>query len=157
VFAEVANLEVDAQASNLLGKRVDTFAAGADIHARVVPQGVRNNEYRPGALAPEMPVLLAGCRADRVQRSQDLSARAAAVVDVTRNLIALEVEDAFYRWEEAAAQVGPAREAAESGTKLADQLETTNRNEPTKVKLDEVISARVLAATARQQYNEYLY
>jgi hypothetical protein len=157
LFAEVAALEVDAQASNLLSKRADTFAAGADIHSRPIPPAVRDNEYRPGALPPEYPALLAGCRADRVHRSESLSARAGAVVDVTRNIVALEIEDAYYRWEEAAAQVGPAREAAEAGTSLANQLEVTHRNEPTKVKIDEVITARVLASTARQQYNEFLY
>jgi outer membrane protein TolC len=91
-----------------------------------------------------------------MQHAQDLSARAAAAVEATRNLIALEAADAFLRWEQAAEQVRQARAAAEEGDKLADEL-GKDFAAGLKVKIDEVLTARVLAAQARSQYNEYLY
>jgi outer membrane protein TolC len=156
VFAEIAHLEVDAQATSC-GLRHETFAAGGDIHARQVPPEVRNGEYRPGAVPPEMPTLLAGSKAERVQRASDLSARADAVVEVTRNLIALDAADAFLRWEEAAGEAAKAREGADAADQMAVDLAAAHRANPEKVRLEEVITAWVLVGTARGQYNEYLY
>jgi hypothetical protein len=135
---------------------MQTFAAGSDLHARQVPQGAHNSEYRPGAVAPEMPAMLAGSRPERMKHAQDLRARAEAVAETTRNLIALEAEDAFLRWEEASQQAGQAREAAETGDKLAEGL-TRDFAAQLKVKVEDVVSARVLASQARSQYNEYVY
>ena len=59
--AEVTDLEVAAQDKSFM-PRVTTFAFGADIHAHPVPQGISNNEYRPGATGLEMPPSLAGPR-----------------------------------------------------------------------------------------------
>ena len=122
----------------------------------VVPQGVQNSEYRPGAVPPEMPTLLAGSRADRVKRAQSFNARAQAVAETTRNLIVLEAEDAFLRWEEAALQIQDAREAADAGDKLADDV-SKDFTAGLRVKVEDVINSRVLASQARSQYNEYLY
>jgi TP901-1 family phage major tail protein len=135
---------------------VQTFAAGSDLHARPVPPEVRNTEYRPGAVPPEMPGLLVGSRAERVRHAETLSGRAGAVVEVTRGLIALEAADAFLRWEEAAQQARQARKAAEAGDKLADEL-SKDFAAGLKVKVEEVVTARVLASEARAQYNEALY
>jgi outer membrane protein TolC len=155
LFAQIACLEIDAQGSGMHLK-METFAAGGDIHARQVPQEVRNGEYRPGALPPEMPTLLVGTRAERMRRASSLSARASAVVADVRNLVALEAEDAFLRWEEAAGEIAKGREAADTADQLADDL-TKDFTTGQKVKLDEVISARVLAAQMRAQYVEYQY
>jgi outer membrane protein TolC len=155
VFAEVACLEVEAQSLSVL-KRVETFASASDIHARQIPQGSSDADYRPGGLPPEMPPLLVGCRADRVQRGQSLAGRAAAVVEVTRNLIALQAEDAFLRWEEAATQTTLAREAAEAGSQLAGELDKDFRA-GLKVRVEELVNAWVLASQARAQYHEFLY
>jgi outer membrane protein TolC len=155
VFAQVTCLEVQAQASSS-HKRLETFAAGSDIHAQQVPQEVRDNEYRPGATPPEMPTMMAGPRAERVEHAKSLHARAQAVVEVTRNLITLEAEDAYLRWEEAANEVREAREAAQTGEKLANDL-SKDFAAGLKVRVDEVVNARVLAAQAWAQYNEFLY
>ncbi len=155
IFAEVAGLEVEAQGIGCR-RRKPTFAAGADIHAAQVPQGMSNTEYRPGAVPPEMPTLLIGTPPDRVQRACSLSARAGAVTEVTRNLIALEAEDAFLRWEEAAEQARAAREGAETGAKMADAL-SRDLTSGLRVRVEDVINANVLASQARSQYNEYLY
>jgi outer membrane protein TolC len=155
IFAQVACLEVEAQGTSLHLK-FETFAAGSDIHSTQVPQGFHDSEYRPGAMVPAMPTLLVGSRANRVKHAESLYARATAIVEVTHNLIALEAEDAFLRWEEAALQVPPARESADTADKVADDL-TRDYNANLKVRTEEVVTARVLAAQVRAQYNEYLY
>jgi outer membrane protein TolC len=155
VFTEVTCLEAQAQGLSC-HKRVSTFAAGSDIHARQVPQGVSDTEYRPGAVPPEMPTLLVGSRCERVQHARDLNARAAAVAEVTRNLVALEAEDAFLHWQEAAQAVPLAKQAAESGDQMANDL-TKDFIARLKVKVEDVVNARVLASQARSQYNEFLY
>jgi len=156
VFVDVTCLEVEAQGTCCMVKRMDTFAAATDIHALQVPQGVNNAEYRPGAVAPEMPVSLAGSRQERMKRALDFNVRASAGLSAARNLITLEAEDAFLRWEQAVRQVAEARDAADNGDKFAEDL-TKDFTARLKVKIEDVINARVLAAQTRGQYNEFLY
>jgi outer membrane protein TolC len=155
IFGEVTCLEVGAQGTSLL-KRKETFASAADIHATPVPQGFHDGEYRPGAVAPEMPGMLVGSRSERMARAEALHNRADSATEVARGLVALEAEDAYLRWEEASMQVPLARDGATAGDDLAEGL-TRDYNAGLKVKTDEVINARVLAAQARAQYNQYLY
>jgi outer membrane protein TolC len=155
ILAQVTSLEVDAQATSLL-QRMQTFAAVTDLHASLIPQGTSNTEYRPGAIPPEMPTHLAGTRPERMQRARTLSARAEAVVETTRNLIALEAEDAFLRWEEAEAAARQAKEAADAADKLANDL-SKDFAARQKVRVDEVLNTRVLASQARSQYYDYLH
>jgi hypothetical protein len=73
---------------------------------------------------------------------------------VTRNLVVLEAEEGFLRWQEASRQAREARQAAVDGDKMADSL---NKDFTTglKVRVEEVVNARVLASQARSQYNEF--
>jgi outer membrane protein TolC len=154
-LAEATNLEVDAQATSHRAK-MGTFAAGADIHSREVPPGIADGEYRPGAVAPEMPTLLAGSRSARVERARSFSARAAAVADKTRGLIALEAEDAYLRWEEASRKVPRTQSAATKANKLAvDQAKDYGTNG--KVKTEDLIAAQVFAAQVQSQHVESLF
>jgi outer membrane protein TolC len=155
IFADVTCLEVDAQGLSL-HKQVPTFASGSDIHANQVPQEFHNNEYRPGAVPPEMPDQLVGPRQDRMRRARDFHERATAVVEVTRNLIALEAEDAFLQWQERALQTPELKAAAEAADSAADELskQYTSR---LKVTVEEVVTARVLASTTRSTLNEATY
>jgi outer membrane protein TolC len=155
IFATVSALEVDAQRGNT-HQRVDTFASGADIHSQVVPAGEHNHDYRPAALAPNMPVMLVGPQCERVARASDLSAHADAALEKTRNLIVLETEDAFLRWEEASQKAQKANHATMTGKQLADGL-AKDFTAGLKVKVEEVINAHVLASQAQSQYNEFLY
>ena len=155
LFAQVVGLEVDAQATGHL-QQMQTFAAGSDIHSQQVPQGSNGTNYRPGASAPDMPTLLVGSRKERMKHALSLSARAASTAETTRNLIALEAEDAFLRWEETSTQTKQAREAAEAGEKAAEDLRK-DFAAGLKVRVEEVVTARVLASQARSEYNEYLY
>src|SRR5439155_15098205 len=155
LFAQVVCLEVEAQATTH-HLRMQTFAAGADIHATQVPQEVHNTEYRPGGVAPLMPAMLAGPRAARIKNAEILSARAEAMVETTRNLIILEAEDAFLRWEEASQQARQAQEAADTADKMAADL-NKDFTGGLKVRVDEVVNAQVLASQARSQYIDYLH
>ena len=155
IFAEAASLEVKAQRTSL-HTRTETFGAGSDIHSFLVPPGMMNSEFRPAGISPEMPAILVGLCHDRMKRAQSLALRAQAVTEATSNLIALEADDAFLRWEEAWRQIPKAREAADIGDKMADDL-GKDFAAGLKVRVEEVISARLLAAQARAQYNEYLY
>jgi outer membrane protein TolC len=155
LFADLTGLEVEAQGTTGHA-RLETFAAGGDIHSRPVPTGTHDTEYQPAAVGPEMPGLLVGSKGERMQRAHDLHVRAEGVVQETRDLIALEVEDAFLRWEVAGQQAARARDAADTGDRLAAQLRrgfTTGQ----RVKIEDVVNAHVLASQARSQYNQYLY
>jgi outer membrane protein TolC len=153
VFAEVACLEVKAQGLSCRN-RMQTFAAGSDIHSHPIPPEIRNAEYRPGGIPPGMPTFLAGTRAERMKHAQDLYQRGQAVVEATRNLIVLEAEDTFVRWQQALRQAREARQAADDADKVADSL-TRDFTTGLKVKVEDVVNARVLASQARSQYNQY--
>jgi outer membrane protein TolC len=155
LFAQVACLEIDAQLTSF-GQRMQTFAAGSDVHAVVVPQGSNATDYRPGAVPPLMPSLLVGSRSERVKHAEDLQVRAESAVDSTRNLIALEIDDAFSRWEEASGQARKAKEAADEGDKMAESLRKSF-TAGLKVKVEDVVTSRVLASQARSEYNEFLF
>jgi outer membrane protein TolC len=153
--AQVTDLEVQAQAKSF-GPQVKTFAFGADIHANPVPQGMHNHEYRPGAVGLEMPPSLAGPRSSRVDHAQDLNARAAAAVDKARNLVALEAEAMYFKWEDASRRVSSGQTAEEAGTRLAK-----NTREgfvaAQRVKIEDLLMNEALATQAVASYNEALY
>jgi outer membrane protein TolC len=155
VFADVASLEVEAQSASH-HKRMETFAAGTDIHSTPIPQGTHGTDYRPSAIPPEMPTLLAGPREERAKHAESLQCRAAAVLEGTRKLVALEAEDAFLQWEQASLQAAEAREAASEAEQAAEDL-TKDFTAGSKVRVEDVANARVLASQARSQYNEFLY
>jgi outer membrane protein TolC len=155
LLAEVTSLEVDAQGTTHRVRK-ETFAAGADIHSKQVPQGEANGDYRPGAIPPEMPTLLAGCRSYRMERARALSSRAASVADKTRNLIALEAEDAYLKWLLASQQVKVTQLAVAEGNKL-----NKDRNDrwlaDQDIAFKDVLSSEVLGAQSRAQLNEALF
>jgi outer membrane protein TolC len=153
--AQVTCLEIEAQGTTHR-PNFHTFAAASDIHAKSIPQGISNSEYRPGAVGPEMPTTLVGSRAARMDRARAFYTRAEAVVDKTRILIGLEAEDAYLKWLEASRKVPQTKEAAEKGSKLADDTRKDFGGDQ-KVKPEDVLTNEVLAAQARAQHNEALY
>jgi hypothetical protein len=155
VLARVTCLEVDAQATSPC-QRMATFASGADIHSRPVASESTNAEYRPGAVAPQMPVELVGPRPERVQRARALSARAEAVVAAAGNLIALEAEDAYLRWEEADKAARHTAEAESLSVRMARNLnqDYTTRQ---RIRTEDVVNAWVLASRAQSEHNEQLF
>lgn len=121
---DVVCLEIEAQ--GLSCRTVSrTFAAGSDIHARPIPAGIYDaRAYRPGALAPEMPTTLVGSRGDRQTQARDYLQRAQAVDAKTRQLIALNVEDAYLRWREKTASVSKLEKAYQEHWQFSNKLRT---------------------------------
>jgi outer membrane protein TolC len=153
VFAQNAALEVDAQATSRR-RQFHTFGSGADIHANPIPQGSMDDDYKPGAVGPEMPTSFAGKKRDREARAEDLNGRANSIVDKTRNLIVLEAEDAYLKWQQNTNNAARAREAADKGDRLADRTREDFKALGEAVDYKEVLEAVVLASQARAQYNE---
>src|SRR5262249_16703697 len=153
IFAQNAALEIDAQGKSHR-KKVNTFGAGADLHANPIPHGVMDDDYKPGAVGPEMPTLLVGKRRDRQDRAEDFSERASAIVEKTRGLITLEAEDAFLKWQQNTNSAAKARDAADRGDKLAERIREDFKALGEAVDYKEVLEAVVLASQARAAYNE---
>ncbi|HTK77185.1 MAG TPA: hypothetical protein VL371_18100 [Gemmataceae bacterium] len=155
VAADVIRLEVDAQGKLRFRSKGRTFAAGSDIHAKPVPTGLHNGDYRPGALGIEMPGLVAGNREARQETVQGYWARAEAVVEKTRGLIRLEAEDAFENWVEATRKVNQNREAAQEGRDLAKR--TRANRDAAEIKPEDILQNDVIAGQAMGQYNQALF
>src|SRR5207248_159267 len=134
-------------------------ASASGLHAQPIPQGVANEEYRPGAISIEMPPNLVGHREARVAQAHAFHERAQAVLAKTRNLITLEAEDSWLRWRENSRQAEQYDKAAsdaekiydrireEFGTRLGRQFENTRPN------FDDLTQARVRATQLRLQAN----
>jgi hypothetical protein len=128
--AEVSDLEVTAQSSRLLALRTLTFAAGSDLHSNPVPTGSSSvGEYRPGAVALEMPGGMTGHRGDRVEQARIYSGRAGSVVEKTRGLVRLQVEQAHLRLVEANRKLVNFEQAAKAASDALDR--TINGGFPT--------------------------
>ena len=78
---DVFRLEVYAQGKIPFKRVVPTFASGADLHSREIPQPMRGKDYRPGGITPEMPTQLVGSKYDRVCRAMAFSQKADAVYE----------------------------------------------------------------------------
>lgn len=156
VAADVVRLEVDAQGKHLFRNRVGTFAIANDIHATPVPPGIRNGEYRPGAIGPEMPVNLVGNRRTRVDTAAAYSSRADAVVAKTRELIALEAEDGFLKWLESSRKVASSREAATVARRLSKNTRD-DANRGARIKQEDILMTDVLAGQAIAAYHEAVF
>jgi outer membrane protein TolC len=151
---QVTNLEVYAQGrSHKI--QAQTFAAGGDVHSKPIPQGVANNEYRPGAIGLEMPPYLTGRKNDRVQRARAYHDRAGAVVDKTQNLIVLEVQANYLKWKEALEKVNNLSRVLAFAEKVA--ISVTKEFNDKKATGEQMIRARTQADQVRAQYNEALY
>lgn len=149
----ITDLEIQAQ-GRIFGWSGKTFASGADIHAKQVPQGIFNNEYRPGAFTIEMGAMLAGRKADRVQRATDLHQRANAVVDKTTNLVSLDVEAQFLKWQEAVEEIQELSGIQKIALELPDKVLKLNPNEFTS---QAVIQANFTAIMVRTQLNDAMH
>lgn len=150
----VTELEIDAQAKQR-GPTGRTFSSGADIHAKPIPQGVANGEYRPGAIGPEMPASLAGRKEDRIQRARDYTLRAAAVVDKTNNLVVLEVEATYLKWLEAAQKVKNLDKAPKIAADITNKIKI--EFDKGKVPGEALLRAQGMEEQIVASYNEGLY
>jgi outer membrane protein TolC len=154
--AEVVSCEVSAQGTSRRPTK-RTFASASDIHAQQVPQGVRNEEYRPGALPLEMPVSLVGSKAARQEQASALAARAGAVVEKTRNLITLEVDDNYLKWREARAKLVELRRAQKNAQSYFDHIKEDFGGTNARTPPDDVLNAGILLTQIRVQANDAHY
>lgn len=120
VLVDVSRLEVCAQGALSHRYTVQTFAAGSDLHSRVFPVPIRNGDYRPGAVAPEMPTLLVGRRDDRVARATIYSQKMDEVYREAEHLVRLEAEKAYLDWKATAERLEQSEKRYERGRKLAE-------------------------------------
>jgi hypothetical protein len=164
---DVVCLEIQAQGLSCRSLS-RTFAAGSDIHARPVPHGVYDGgNYRPGALAPEMPTTLVGSRGDRQTQARDYLQRAQAVDAKTRQLIALTVEDAYLRWREKTAEANKLEKAYQEhwqfSSKLRNEIkypidmEKQRQPTPPYPNMDDLLHASVLTTRLLLEWKEAQY
>jgi outer membrane protein TolC len=140
-------LEVCAQ-SKARGLQVPTLASGSDLHARQVPLAVRTEaDYRPGAIAPEMPPQLVGRTEDRVARAWELSHRQGAVYEKAVNLIRLEASNAYLVWEAATRRRDEAKRRFEDARKMVEESRqvAATRQDPELLFNNEALAGRAQA------------
>ncbi len=151
--SRVTELEIQAQ-MKIFGWTGDTFARSADIHVQPIPQGTFNGEYKPGAFALEYGTQLAGRKKDRVDRAGHLHDRALAVVDKATNLVSLDVEAQFLKWQEAVTDV----ENLRGIEALARTLPKKARDaDPKNFTSQAVIQANIMAIMVRTQLNDEMH
>lgn len=148
-------LEVTAQ-SRLRGVRRPTAASGGDMHARPIPTGSFGDDYKPGAIGLDFPTLFVGPKATRVQRAQELAVRAQSASDKARNLVALDAEDAWLRWEESTSNIGKLKKAAADAEAIARKSQSALESGVIQSYRD-VLEMHVLAAQVKAKFNESMY
>jgi outer membrane protein TolC len=164
---EVVCLEIEAQGLTCRSL-TRTFAAGSDIHARAVPFGIYDGRtYRPGAVAPEMPTTLVGSRGDRQTQARDYLHRAQAVDAKTRQLIALNVQDAYLRWREKSASAEKLEKAYQehwqfssklrSDIKYPIDMEKQRQPVPPYPNMDDLLHANVLTTRLLLEWKDAQY
>ena len=151
VVLEVTRLEVCAQGRLNLRKTVQTFAAGSDLHSRVLPAPLRNGDYRPGPVAPEMPTILAGSREDRVSRALALCDRQEAVYEKAVGLVKLEATNAYLTWQSTAERVKDAKVRYDRGLKV---LEESRAAAAARMDPELLVKNEALAGKAQAEYLE---
>jgi outer membrane protein TolC len=158
---DIVCLEVKAQGTSVHPK-LETFAAGSDIHAQQVPQGTRDGQYRPSAIGIEMPTEMVGSRTARVQQAQAYHARASAVNDKTRGLVSLEAKITFLKWQETKNQVKDYSEARDKARQVYDTLRGDAGFDPkdkagAKPFLEDLLTAAIQASQTEVQANQAQY
>lgn len=152
---QISCLEVHAQILSHFAIYERTFAATSDIHTKVLPAGIINGDYRPGALAPEMPVFLAGNKCERAKRAEILHNRFGTLTEKVRNLIALEVEVGCTALNNEAEEVVKRQEALKLASQLYQKAEKSYREDL--VKTDVLIITYRTQAEAKSLLNESWY
>jgi outer membrane protein TolC len=154
IGADVTRLEACAQWAKRFNLTADTFARGADIHARPIPAAERDPDYRPGAIGPEMPTQLVGKRETRRATAEVYATRAEAAAAQARSLVGLEAENAFYRYQEAARNVTVNRRAATKARELTAREREAAGGIATR---EDTLQNELSASLALKTLNDALY
>jgi len=156
--SDVTRLEAYSQWSVRFRFRVQTFAAGGDIHARTIPSGSKDGDYRPDAIGPEMPTMMVGNRQTRSERAWALATRSEAVLEKTKNLVALEAENAYIEYHYAGLSMEKAKKQADSAnSNLMTLKEVAGDQVTTATALQQLLEAQEEAAKGQAAYNEAVY
>ncbi len=153
---DVTCLEVQAQ-NKIRAFAGKTFASGTDIHANILPSASLGEDYKPGALAPEMPANLYGPKKSRVSQAKNLNEKAQIVADKTKGLIVLEAETTYLRWLENKNRAINYIKAVDEAEKLASSLKERFDPRGGKITLDEVIASGIQLNNMRIAANEAVY
>ncbi|MCZ2341414.1 MAG: TolC family protein [Bacteroidales bacterium] len=147
-------LEATAQSQRRFTLQVPTFAAGSDIHSRTLPQPVRNGEYRPGAISPEMPSTLVGRRKDRTLRASVLAGRQESLYEKSLNLVKLEATNTYLSYQSATDRLELTQARYESAKKMVEQarLAAVASQDP-----ELVFRSEALAGKAQAEYLEAVF
>jgi len=151
--AEVFGLEVRAQ-DLLTTLKTETFAAGSDLHALPLPTASFGDDYRPGAVASEMPTTLVGPHCLRVEQADALHQRSLAVLAKVQTLIRLEAENTCLLWLEARSKLPSYEEAAQLAEKVTQAALDQLPREGSKTTIPEMLDALMRQALLRQQANQ---
>ncbi len=152
---DVFRLEVYAQGKIPFKRVVPTFASGADLHSKDIPQADRGKDYRPGAITPEMPTQLVGSKYDRVCRAMAFSQKAEAIYESAHSLILLEAENAYFEFELASEKLLLAKEQNDLALELA-KLAQKNLSSA-KTGKEQFIQMEIAAAKAQSDYVEAVF
>ena len=147
---EVFGLEVSAQEKNRFSRRLNTLGSATDIHAMLVPSGEFVENYRPGALAPEMPTILAGRRQDRVNQANDLHLRAVDLLSKVQGLVELEAGNVWLRWDKESRKGPILEKGIDIAEKRSEQLKKDLADVP-RVSPRDVLEAGLIETTLKQQ------
>ena len=115
---------------------------------------LRKHAPRRADFGIEMPPMLVGRMHDREQRAADYHQRAIAVVEKATNLIALDVEAQFLKWQEAAAEIKEFSEILPIATALPDKVQKLQPKDFTGPAL---VQANTTAVMVRTQLNDALH
>ncbi|MBO0698124.1 MAG: TolC family protein, partial [Zavarzinella sp.] len=154
IGADVTRLEVYAQWARKFALMTYTFANASDIHARPLPAGHHEPDYKPAAIGPEMPGRLVGKAETRAAQAGQYAVRSEEVARHAKSLVALEAEVAWTRWTEATRKVASARVAARAGREMIERNREAAGGAPAE---EAAILGEVSAARAFASLNEALY
>jgi hypothetical protein len=148
---DVFRLEVYAQGKIPFKRVVPTFASGADLHSRDIPQAIRAKDYRPGGIIPEMPTQLVGSKHDRVERAMSFSQKADAIYESAHSLVVLEAENAFFEFELANGNLILAKEQLTLALDFLKRVHDKNKNK------EQIVQAEIATAKVQSDYIEAVF
>ncbi len=149
VVVDVTRLEICAQQRLSRRQQAQTFASGTDLHARILPAPIRNGEYRPGAVPPEMPTQLVGKVEDRVAKAEAYLRHQEAAQAKALGLIRLECKKAFYNWQSATQRV---QEAKARHLRAQQLVEKSRAAAAASMDAELLVTNESLASKAQSQY-----
>ena len=144
--SEAFRLEICAQMKSR-GLQGTTLGAGRDIHTQQIPIPVRDADYKPGGINPEMPTLIAGKKDDRVARATELSHRADASAEQVAILLRVEAEVAFITWDVATRRMAEVKKRSDGLRKISEEtrMAAMFQMETETILINETAAGRALA------------